>query len=79
MANEGKGLPSSLKEGCRSTAAQEVNTTLTPVWIVGSRMTVPVDDQGGVHVGASPELAKVCSAVRGLFLVRLVGGGGRGV
>ena len=40
---------------------------------------MPVDDQGGVHVGASPELAKVCSAVRGLFLVRLVGGGGRGV
>ena len=35
-----------------------------------------IDDQGGVRVGVSPELAEVCPAVHGLFLVRLVGGGG---
>ena len=39
-------------------------------------MTMPPDGQGGVLVDASPEPAGVCSAVRGLFLVRLVGGGG---
>ena len=36
------------------------------------------DDRGGVLVGASLEPAEVCFAVRGLFRVLLVKGGGGG-
>ena len=42
-------------------------------------VTMPVDGRGGVRMGTSPKFVGVFSIVRGLFLVRLVGGGRGGV
>ena len=68
-----------MNEGCHAEADQEVDAIFRAVRVVGSWMTMPPDGRGGVLVNASLEPAGVCFAMRGLFRVRLVGGGGGGV
>ena len=68
-----------MNEGCHAEADREVDATFRAVRVVGSWMTMPPDGRGGVLVSAYLEPAGVCFAMRGLFRVRLVGGGGGGV
>ena len=68
-----------MDEGCHAEADREVDATFRAVRVVGSWMTMPLDGRGGVLVSAYPELAGVCFAMRGLFRMWLVGGGGGGV
>ena len=75
LANVGRGLPSSWKVGCHSTATWEVDATFIPIWAIDSQ-TIPPDGREGVLVGTSFELAWVCSAVRCLFQERPEGGEG---
>ena len=61
LADEGKDLPLSWKEGCHSAATWEVDAIFTPVWTVGSWMTIPIDDRGGSPCGCISRVG------RGLF------------
>ena len=75
---EGRGLPSSINEGCHVGVAWEVDATFRAIGGTGSRIVMPLDCRGGVLVDASLEPGWVCFTVRGLFRVRLEGGGGGG-
>ena len=78
LAVEERGLSFYMNEGCHAEADREVGATFRKVRVVGSWMTMPPDGRGGVLVSTYPEPAGVCFAMRGLFRVRLVrGGGGR--
>ena len=78
LAVEERGLSFYMNEGCHAEADREVDATFRAVRVVGSWMIMPPDGRGGVLVSTYPEPAGVCFAMRGLFRVRLVrGGGGR--
>ena len=72
------GLLSSWNEGCHPGASQKMDATFVLIWVVGSQMTIFPDGRGGVLIGVSSELVRVCWAVRCLFREQPEGGGGGG-
>jgi len=67
-----------LNLGCHACTAWEEDATLTPTWVCGSWMTMPLDGWGGIRITTSLGPVEVCSTTHCLFRVRPIWEGGEG-